>query len=256
MLLTRHAELEKDKEYYENKYKHASMELVALKGIREANEKLEANINLQMATIEALEKKEHANNVELQRLRTCETEMNNSNARNKLKEQTIQELLQTKSELEELIKIANENLKRERARYSEDIDQVTGENALLQNEKSLLQAQITIYKEESGIEVKQLNEEKSTMKSAYTDLMTQYNNLSARNDSDNQKVANLELVKNKLVSENDMYRKNLAEKEQKIEVIEFEFKEFKNDASTIQNKLKTKVFKKKQLSLLRLLLFV
>ena len=87
------------------------------------------------------------------------------------------------------------------------------------------------------------------MKSAYTDLMTQYNNLSARNDSDNQKVANLELVKNKLVSENDMYRKNLAEKEQKIEVIEFEFKEFKNDASTIQNKLKTKVFKKTAISI-------
>ena len=158
-MIVKHAELEKDKTYYETKFMNASSELATLKGIRDKNEKLEEAISKLTKTIESLEKNELANNLELNRLRSCESEMNASHEKNKLKEQKILELLHQNSELDTMRINANEQMKKFRAEYDEIIDQLSGENALFQNEKSALQAQLMNLKEENSAEVKKICDE-------------------------------------------------------------------------------------------------
>ena len=119
-----------------------------LKGIGQKNETLEVNVNKLNKTVEELEGKERILLLEINRLRNFEAELKSSNEKNGLKERKILELLSQNLELDSLRINAYEQLKKSKADYEETLDQLTGENALFRNQKSMLEAQLINLNEE------------------------------------------------------------------------------------------------------------
>ena len=164
LLVSKTEDLEKDKDYFQQKFQSASSELLTMKGVRDKNEKLEANVSQLNKTIEELESREQKILHELNRLRNCEAELKSSNEKSNLKEQKILELLSQNRELDSLRMSANDQLKKVKAEYEEILEQLTGENAMYQNQKSSLEAQLINLKEEHNLHVKTLLEEVSKKK--------------------------------------------------------------------------------------------
>ena len=134
--------IEKDKVYYEEKCKKYANELVILNSLQTANEQLENKVNYMKKDIEILEKKEKENLLELQRLRSCERELNGAFESKKQKEKEIIDLIDRNANLEAQLLSSNEKCKKLKSETDEMIDQLSGENALLLNEKSSLEAQL------------------------------------------------------------------------------------------------------------------
>ena len=138
-----------------------------LKRVREKNEELEAKCSQLSVLIEALEKREQSNSIELHRLRHCENSMNSSNEANVLKEKTILDLIAQNKELEARRKELSDQLIKKKVLYEETIEQLSGESAMHQNERNALQAQLSNLKEEYAVNLKGLTDEVSYYKFLY-----------------------------------------------------------------------------------------
>jgi hypothetical protein len=124
-------------------------EIENVKAICEKNKELEDSLKRQTQELCDLEKREQTKQLELQRLRNCELELSTALEKNKLKEEKILELLKQNSDLEAFRLSTNDHTKKTRLEFEEKLEQLTNENALLQNEKSSLQAQLISFKEEN-----------------------------------------------------------------------------------------------------------
>jgi hypothetical protein len=132
---------------------------MTLKNVREKNEELQAKVTELNSKIESLEKREQMNNIELQRLRNCESALNLSNEANILKEKTILELIAQNKDLEVRRNELTDQLVKKKIEYDEYIDQISGESAMHQNERNSLQAQLNNLNDEYAISLKTLTEE-------------------------------------------------------------------------------------------------
>lgn len=132
---------------------------MTLKNVREKNEELQAKVTELNSKIESLEKREQMNNIELQRLRNCESALNLSNEANILKEKTILELISQNKDLEVRRNELTDQLVKKKIEYDEYIDQISGESAMHQNERNSLQAQLNNLNDEYAINLKTLTEE-------------------------------------------------------------------------------------------------
>ena len=140
--------IEKDKVYYEEKCKKYANELLILNNLQTANEQLENKVNYMKKDIEILEKKEKENLLELQRLRSCERELNGAFESKKQKEKEILDLIDKNSNLEAQLLSSNEKYKKFKSETDEMIDQLSGEKAMLLNEKSALESQLLNIRDE------------------------------------------------------------------------------------------------------------
>ena len=140
--------IEKDKVYYEEKCKKYANELLILNNLQTANEQLKNKVNYMKKDIEILKKKEKENLLELQRLRSCERDLNGAFESKKQKEKEILDLIDKNSNLEAQLLSSNEKYKKFKSKTNEMIDQLSGEKAMLLNEKSSLEAQLLNIRDE------------------------------------------------------------------------------------------------------------
>ena len=162
LLIVKHEDLEKEKKHYEEKLQSAACEIENMKEMRAKSVDQEASLDKLAKEIDELEKREQVNLLELQRLRSCEAELNSALEKNKLKEDKILELLKQNSELDALRLDSNDQIKKIRGDYEEKLEQLTVENAILHSEKSTFQAQLVALREESLNESKNAIEEVSS----------------------------------------------------------------------------------------------
>ena len=134
-------------------------ELESVKSACEKSSTLESTLDKLGKEMEQLEKREQCYLLELQRLRHCESELNAAVEKNKLKEDKILELLRQNSELDGLRASANDQIKKMRTEFEENVELLTGENAVLLCEKHSMQAQLMALREGSLMDEKNANDE-------------------------------------------------------------------------------------------------
>lgn len=233
--------IEKDKAYLEDKCKKYVKDLDELKRLRGIKDKLDEDIAKLTHEKTKLEAKDNYNHIELQRLRSIESDLKNMTDLNLKKEDTILELINDKSQLDAQLIELNEKYKNKKSELEDKIEQMTYDNAIFQSQINLLNANIGKLKEEHSLIIDDANKKLNDGECKMNDLSIQISSLKESNNGLINKLGSVEVdfqvcksQKDNLENESKLLKEKLSKGQQ-------EFRVLRDDSNNEIKKLSQKV---------------
>ena len=218
--------IEKEKVYLEEKCKKYIKDLDDLKILRAANEKLENEIAELTHENTLMETRENYNQIELQRLRSVDADLSSMTKSNQKKEEKILDLLSQKSQLDVQLIELQEKYKNKKMELDEKIENLTNDNAVLQNQINMLNAETANLKENHALAIREGEKKKYEYECVINDLNLKINSIDATNLNLVKKLESVEFDLQVSKTQKEHFECELNSSKEKIASIQQEHKSF------------------------------